>query len=450
MSETNSANGERNIPNNDDGVTHLPRTDADKGREPKVVYGRLGTRMYSVAALVEKIVAAFHEEHGDESAVLLDADTPTKRMKLLLATTDYVLAVESVLLASDEKADVMSRVYSELFSYGPLDALFRDATVTTISLDGYDKVSVRYGHGDLVPMGPVFEDQQHLRQVIIRLLRDSGAMLTEDQPYLEVGLIVDGRPICVNLVAPPISIQLRADIRVHPKTLPTLDDLVAAEFMPAAAATFLKALVAAPHGFIIVGDTESGKTTLLSVLAQFLPQPEQTVAVERAGELRLPMGAQRLSVRWPVGEQPEVSFGQQVNAALSKNPACIILDEVRADQPEAIAPLLSQANPPRQIWSFRGSADDKRLRSALGMVARRADTSQSEALVQNLYRRLPFIITLKRTKGSIRLRSIAEWQFPVGSDYPDYVEIMTTGWEGLELSGKRPAHELPLTADFWT
>lgn len=448
MSESNGTNGQHGIPENRD-VTHLPSTSADKGREPKLVSGRLGTRMFSFAALVEKIVARFNEEFGTDAPALLDADTPAKRMKLVLATTDYTLAVESVQVSPDQKADLMSRVYSEMFGFGPLDALFRDESVTTIALDGIDKASLRYGHGELTPIPPVFEDYAHLRQIISRLLRDAHAEMTEAQPFIEFGLQVEGRPICVNLMSPPITIQLKADIRVHPKAVPTLDDLVESAFLTPQVATFLRALAASPHGFLIAGDTESGKTTLLSVLANLLPQAEGIVTIERAGELRLPEKAQQLVVKWAVRDQPGVTFGQQIRAALTKSPTCILLDEVRADEPDAIAPLLNQPNVPRQIWSFRGSADANRIRSALGMLARRADTSQSEAMARALYDRLPFIISVKRARGTIQLRGIAEWQFPADADYPDFVELMAMGWEGVELTGKRPARDLNLPPEFW-
>jgi hypothetical protein len=220
--------------------------------------------------------------------------------------------------------------------------------------------------------------------------------------------------------------------------------------MSATASKLLRALAVSPHGVVIVGDTESGKTTLLSILAHLLPGGTTLVSVERAGELRLPEGARRLVVHWPLGEQPGVSFGQQISAALAQNPASILLDEVRADEPEAIAPLLMKENAPRQIWTFRGPADNQRLRSALGMVARRSNPAQSEVMVRALYDRLPFIVTLKRTRGALRLRSIAEWQYPAGAEYPDYVLLMETGWDGLQLTGKRPAQPLDLPADFWS
>src|SRR5690606_26253116 len=103
---------------------------------------------------------------------------------------------------------------------------------------------------------------------------------------------------------------------------------------------FLAALVASPYGLIVVGDTESGKTTLLDALANRLPAEAHVSSVERAGELRLPAAATRRTVRWPLGDEPGKSFGEQIWAALADAPDVLVLDEVRADDPAAIAPLL--------------------------------------------------------------------------------------------------------------
>lgn len=135
-------------------------------------------------------------------------------------------------------------------------------------------------------------------------------------------------------------------------------------------------------------------------------------------------------------------------AALGQQPACLLLDEVRADEPHTIAPLLRDSPSPRQIWSFRGPFDAKRLRSALSMLARRADMGQGEALVQAMYQRLPFIVTVWRAHGRIGLYSVAEWQFRQ-SDYPDYVLLAASRNGELNLTGERPQRTLNLPDDFW-
>lgn len=423
------------------------RRDADKGREPQLIPALLGHRQVSFRALVERVEQQFIEEYSD-SPLLKEADTSSKRLRLLLGTVDYVLATESVQLSAEDKATLVGAAYSSLFGYGPLDALLLDERVTTISLEGADRAAVRYGHGDLESVGPLFDDDAHLRRILRRMLVDAGADLYDDQPFIETGLKVDGRPVSITVITPLMSYSYNADIRVHPRQLSSMDSLIESGFVTREAADMLNAIVKSPHGFVVVGDAESGKTTLLSVLAQALPNADQAVSVERAGELRLPEGVEQLVTRWPSDTQPGISFGEQIGLALAQQPACILLDEVRADEPQTIAPLLQEADAPRQIWSFRGPFDAKRLRNALSMLARRADMSQTEAMVEALYQRLPFVITVWRAHGRISLYSIAEWQYR-GSDYPDYVLLMDTHDGQLRLTGERPAHGLDLPETFW-
>jgi type IV secretory pathway ATPase VirB11/archaellum biosynthesis ATPase len=426
-----------------------PRRDADKGREPQFVSAQIGGRMISLAALAERIEAAFVEEHGTDSPELREADTPAKRLKLVLATTDYLLSVESVQIASQAKADLIARVYSDLFSYGPLDPYFLDPRVTSISLEGVDRAAVRYEQGELTALGPIFTDVQHFRRVINRLLMDAGAELREDQPVMEFGLMAGDRRISVNLAAPPVTTQLTADIRVHPAALPTWDALIEQGMFTEQSAVFLKALAASPHGLLIVGEPVSGKTMLLSLLASVLPVVDNVVAVERAGELFLPPGVQRLVAQWTLGSRPGITFGEQIAHALERQPTCLLLDEVRADEPLTIAPLLQLPNPPRQIWSFRGAIFTKRLQNALGMLARRAEVGAGETLIRALYERLPFVLTVNRVGGRLRLWSIGEWQFRHSPDYPTYTALMQIENGELRLTGERPARPLDLPPAFW-
>ncbi|MCB9451925.1 MAG: Flp pilus assembly complex ATPase component TadA [Anaerolineaceae bacterium] len=424
------------------------RPNADRGREPRIVAGQLGHRMVSLAALVERVEAAFLDEYGLDSPALLEADTAPKRVKLILETAEYVFSVESVSLSNEERAQVISSAYSNLFSYGPLDAFFLDEAVTTIALDGPDKAAVRYGPGELTPVGPLFQDREQYERIIRRMLLDAGAELRPEQPIMEVGLVAGKRPVCLNLVAPPVTTQLTADIRVHPSLALSLDDLTASGFMTGQAAALLRAIVASSHGVMVVGEPVSGKTTLLNALARLLPG-EGGVAVQRAGELSLPDSMTNLMVRWPVEGESGITFGEQITRALETQPDYLLLDEIRADEPHSIAPLLETLDVPRQIWSFRGTVFAKRLQSALSMLARRADFGGGEELVRALYERLPFVLSVLNYNGQLRLWSVAEWQFRDSPDYPTYVLLMHTEGGELKFTGERPARELSLPDRFW-
>lgn len=398
------------------------RRDADKGREPRLVAARAGTRMYSLAALQERIESAFIEEHRDDSPALREADTPTKRLKLVLETVDYVLGVESVVLDGETKAQVIERVHANLFGYSVLDRLLTDPTVTTIAIHGAAHVSARYGHGELVRVDAMFEDNDHLRRIMQRMLRDAGVDLLEDEPIIETGLTIAGRRVALNLAMPPATPYIHVDMRLHPARAPLFDDLLAQDFMTPEAADLVQKIVRSRHGFTVVGEPESGKTTLLNALVHLMP-PEGLISVERSGELRLPEGGQPLTPRWSTSEAGSITFGEQIDAALATQPRCLVLDEIRADEPLTILQLLTGADTPRQVWSVRGVPDAKRLQSGLGMLARRADMSRSEQMVMALYDRLPFVITVCNIQGKLKLFSIAEWQSRADSDYPDYVML---------------------------
>jgi hypothetical protein len=224
---------------------------------------------------------------------------------------------------------------------------------------------------------------------------------------------------------PPITPYIHADIRLHPVESLTLEALVQQGMMTEEAMALIQRIVQSKFGFAIVGETESGKTTLLNAILQRLPgQGKGMQSVERAGELRLLPGSVRRMPQWARVEAECVTFGQQIDAALAESPEVLVLDELRIDEPLMVYPLLTKADPPRQIWSVRGVSDAKKLQSSMGMLARRADMSRSEEMVAALYDRLPFVITVRNIKNRLQVFSVAEWQSRADSDYPDYVMLM--------------------------
>ncbi|TVR18552.1 MAG: hypothetical protein EA396_14550 [Anaerolineaceae bacterium] len=415
--------------------------DADKGREPAFLPARDGRRQVSISALVERIIDQFIAEHGErESDAVQRAVTTTERIKLVKAVAEYVIALESIQVSDAQKARIIRRVYAEMFAYGALDDLINDPQITTITIEGADKVAIRRGHGELKPAQPLFDDEAHLKRIIRRLLEDAGASLRPDVPMIETGLMIDGRRVSLNAVLPPATVLISADLRLHPPEPPTLDALAEDWAMPPAALDLLRRIAASSHGVVIVGEAESGKTTLTGALLSHVGG--RVMSVERAGELALPPEASRLLVRWPVGDVDGRGFDQLVAEALSAAPDVLVLDEVRADEAQAIAPLLTAEETPRQIWSFRGGVDHKRLAASLGMLARRAAPSAGESAVRALYRRLPFVVTVRRRHERLMLHSIAEWQFPPSAEYPDFVALMAMGADGITATGNQPSRAL--------
>jgi Flp pilus assembly CpaF family ATPase len=389
--------------------TPEPPDEGAWARGAQMFPSRRGTRQISLAALVERVADQFEAEHEGDSPALREAVTRGDRLKLVRESVLYVVGVESVVLTNEELASVIQAAFGEVFGYGGLERYFSDPSVTTVALEGTDKLAVRYGHADLMPQPPVFDDIIHLERIFRRILRDARAEIRPELPYYEIGMTYEGRRVCANFVTPPVSAFLSVDFRLHPLTPPTLDDFTDS---PEALA-LLRDIAAGEAGVLVVGDAESGKTSLLGAMAR-AADLTGAIAVERAGELALPDGVERLLPRWPLGDEAGIGFGQRIGEAVARQPKLLILDEVRADDPAAIAPLVGEAPPDRQMWSFRGTTEAKRLAPALGMLARRADPDQSggDERALRLYERLPYVVCVRRREGRLRVVRVARWDYP--------------------------------------
>ncbi len=420
-------------------------------RQPKILESKTGARI-SVEAILERIVEQFNMEHDHDSDAFKAAETRTQRMQLVGDSAKYIFAVESLNLMPGEQADIIHRVYGEIYGYGPLDPLLADERITTISIEGVDKASVRYGPGEeLTVLDSLFTDNLHLNEIIRRILRDARATYVDGMAFMECGLTYNRRKVSFNIAFPPFTMETTVDIRVHPTVMPTLDDLVESDFMTEDAATLLRALVKSNHGIVIMGEPESGKTTLLSALTQEMLDIGQVVTIERTGEICPPESIQQRVVRWGYGDDEPIWYEEHVRQALLEKPDSIILDEITADQAIATRLPLTMNNAPRQIWAFRGGTILKRIRSALTILAQRANPGAPSQMEKAVYERLPFIVLTKRNKAKkkLQLMEIIEWQNINGSEIPDLISLMEQGWYGIEVSGRKPQREIDLPETFW-
>lgn len=131
----------------------------------------------------------------------------------------------------------------------------------------------------------------------------------------------------VNIVVPPLAIDGPAlSIRRFPPHPPELS-----AFGPPAVADLLHQLIQARASMLVVGNTSSGKTSLIDALTGLLDLAERVVCIEDTAELAA-RGPQivRLEARPPNSEGVgAVPLRQLVQTALRMRPDRIIVGEVR-------------------------------------------------------------------------------------------------------------------------
>jgi pilus assembly protein CpaF len=364
-------------------------------------------RQYSYAALIEKIETEFaYEVLRNRQAVF---DTPDTRRDLIRDVTDYVLATESILVDRPDRMALLTTVYNNLFGFGPLHSYLTDETVSEISLDAPDRVSVRHGGGDLAPVAEHFEDAVAMERAITFVLSGSGATLDDSEPITEMGTTIEKRPVRIAVTMPTVGLGMQANLRLHPATPASLLGLFGDGVFDEPASRLLDAVLQSGHGLMIVGEPGSGKTTLIEALVNYLPTPG--IVVERAVELRLPDMLTRMAAIPHGPKQAGVSFPEQLAAAMKKLPSALIVDEIRFDEAPAMWDALTDDHHPRLLWAFRGSHNPVRLKAAFSMSVRRARPGIDQELIYSaLLARLPFVAITVRREGKLTLNTIGEWR----------------------------------------
>src|SRR5438552_2973226 len=178
---------------------------------------------------------------------------------------------EKGLLSAPEQSKLMDDVMDETFGLGPLESLLKDATITDILVNKFDRVYVER-RGQLELTDVQFRDNAHLRQIIDRIVVQVGRRVDEISPMVDARLPDGSR---VNAIIPPLSLDGPAmSIRRFGTNPLTIDELVRLGSVPPVVLEFLAACVQSRCNVLISGGTGSGKTTLLKCMSLYLPQPE--------------------------------------------------------------------------------------------------------------------------------------------------------------------------------
>lgn len=240
-------------------------------------------------------------------------------------TTGEALADANMSVSDTERARLEQLIVDEAFGLGPIEPLLRDATVTSIMINGPRAVFVERPGGIEAVAG--FRDAAQLGSVLERLARFAGAAMSgAAHPVIEGRLPDASRFVIVSPPLAPSGPQCTILRRIAP--VATLDELVARDALSAPMAALLSAASRGRLNILVSGRAESGRTTLLSALARAAGTEERIVTVERRPELRLDM-ANVVSLVAPRSQPepgPAPDLAMAVEAAACLRPDRLVID----------------------------------------------------------------------------------------------------------------------------
>ena len=236
-----------------------------------------------------------------------------------------------VQLSPTLKTQLYRDVWDELVGYGPIQEFLDDPQVTEVMVNGASSVYIEK-NGKLIKSGVTFRDNDHVVQIIEKIVLPIGRVIDSDNPTVDARLPDGSR---VNAVIPPVSLDGPAiTIRKFSKEKFSIDDLVRLGSITRGMAEFLRACVVSRLNIVISGGTGSGKTTFLNILSSYIPEEERIVTIEDAAELQLHQDhVVRLETRpLSVDGKREISIRDLVRNSLRMRPDRIVVGECRGGE----------------------------------------------------------------------------------------------------------------------
>jgi pilus assembly protein CpaF len=238
---------------------------------------------------------------------------------------------EAVPLSFAERERLSREILDEIFGLGPLEPLLKDPSVSDILVNRFDRVYIERA-GKLELTGLSFKDNQHLMQIIDRIVSRVGRRVDESSPMVDARLLDGSR---VNAIIPPLAIDGAClSIRRFGRDPITARQMIENKSLTEPMLELLSAMVKGRLNLLISGGTGAGKTTVLNVLSGYIPNNERIVTIEDAAELQMKQEhVVRLETRPPnIEGKGAIRQRQLVINSLRMRPDRIVLGEVRGEE----------------------------------------------------------------------------------------------------------------------
>ena len=287
----------------------------------------------------------------------------------------------------------------------PIEHLILDPDISEIMVNADSRIFVEK-HGELTLVPGITISEQALCAAVKNIARRLGDDISEAKPILDSRL-PDGSRVAA--VLPPCSIDgITLTIRKFNTRHFTMADLIQNGTLDANTAEFLRERVGNRQNILISGGTGTGKTTLLNILADFIPDQERILLIEDTAELNIrKTNLVRFETRREQTGIPAVTIRDLLKAALRHRPDRIIVGEVRGGEAFDLLQALNTGH--------SGSLCTLHANSARQAIARFADcVLQSgvdlphRAVRSNIANAVDLLLHIARVRGKRVLVEVLE------------------------------------------
>ena len=246
-------------------------------------------------------------------------------------------------------------------------------------------------------------DAGRLRTGLEVIANHLGKRLDEDNPILHAQL-PDGSRLAA--VIPPVVRPAPAlTIRKFTSRRYTVEDLIARGTLSRSLADYLSGQILNGKTVLISGGTGTGKTTLLNILAQAIPEEERIVVIEDTSELRI-QKPNVLAVECQTATfKARISFDDLLKSALRWRPDRIILGEVRGIEARTLLDSFNTGHA-GSLATIHANSAEKALNRLANLVMRNHGQTTFSDTEAEIGEAVDFVVHVERKPGRRIVREV--------------------------------------------
>ena len=246
-------------------------------------------------------------------------------------TVNEILDREDLGISPIERQRFVEEILEDSLGYGPLEALLSDNSITEVMCNAYNEIWIER-KGRIERSEITFTSNDQYRRIIDRMVAAVGRRVDEASPMVDARLADGSR---INAIVPPLALRGPVlTIRKFPERAFLMQDLINLGSLTMDSAVFLEACVRGKISMVVVGGTGTGKTTMLNVLSNFIPDGERLITIEESAELQI-QGAHVVTLETRPSNAEgsgEVRIRDLVRNSLRMRPDRIIVGECRGSE----------------------------------------------------------------------------------------------------------------------
>lgn len=411
-------------------VTKIPE------RENNSELGNLFNEQQTTKNTRNDYTKVIEETHREVASMLAKLDNVTE--KDVESLINEYLTENYPEIGRNDRTYISKSIQNEITGLGPLEELINDSTVSEIMVNGPNQIYVER-KGKLVLSDVKFQDEEHVRRIIDRIVTPLGRRIDDSNPMVDARLKDGSR---VNAIIPPLALcGSTITIRKFSDTPLTIENLMKFGSLSPEMAGFLEAGVRGKLNILVSGGTGSGKTTLLNVLSAFIPHDERIVTIEDAAELKLMQDHVVSLESRPANLEGTgaITIRDLVKNALRMRPDRIVVGEVRGGETLDMLQAMNTGHDGSLTTAHANSARDALARIETMVMMAGMDLPVT-AIRQQCAGALDLVVQQARLRdGSRKITSICEITGMEG-DIITTQEIFKYVVDGMDKNNKFVGH----------